>query len=185
MFSKIFGFRQKTKPPTQSIQVMQLTIENLRRRNFAPEDFFESVTAEKTLHDKDPNNDIVNLPNYGQLTAGMKLADKMQELRDALNLPITISSGFRCEKLNKKVGGAPNSWHMQFLACDFNVKGLQPHEAVAAIKATKVSVDKVFVERGCVHMQTCMNDARNRNLFATAFKNENGDWVVVDGIRKV
>ncbi len=155
---------------------MQLTLENLRRRNFSPEEFFHSETAEKL--------GIKNIPNYGQLSAGLILADKMQQLRDAIGKSFKINSGFRCAELNHAVGGAPNSWHIQFLACDFNIAGLEPHEAVLAIKATKISVDKVFVERGCVHMQTCMNDARNRNFFGSAVK-INGVWVVTDKIEKV
>jgi zinc D-Ala-D-Ala carboxypeptidase len=182
MLSKIFGFRQKIKPQPQ-IQSVMLTIENLRQPNFSPEEFLRSETAARL--------GIKNIPNLSQIAAGVCLARKMQELSDRISeklgyrIIISVNSGFRCYELNRAVGGAPNSWHIQFLACDFNIKGFEPHEAVALIKSCGVSVDKVFVERGCVHLQTCMNDAKNRNLFATAFKNENGDWIVVDGIRKV
>lgn len=154
-----------------------LTLENLRRKNFTPEEFIHSDTAEK--------KGIKNIPNYGQLTAGVALADKMQQLRDAIGKPFKINSAFRCPELNKAVGGAPDSWHQQFLACDFNIAGLEPHEAVLAIKATKISVDKVFVERGCVHMQTNMNDAKNRNFFGSAVKDKEGNWIVTDKIEKV
>ncbi len=166
------------------ISVSKLTIENLRRKNFKPEEFLESKKVETLLKDKDPTNDIDNTPNFAQLTAGMALADKMQELRNAIGKPFEITSAFRCPKLNKAIGGAPNSWHMQFLACDFNIEGLEPHEAVLAIKATKISVDKVFVERGCVHMQTNINDAKNRNFFGSATK-INGEWVITDKIKKI
>ena len=145
------------------------TLENLRRPNFKPQDFVKSNTAQQ--------KGIDNTPNQNQLIAGMVLADKMQELRDKINLPIIISSGFRSSELNKAIGGAPNSWHMQFLACDFNIKGLDPYEAVLKIKESKVSVDKCFVERNCVHIQTCMDESKNRNFFGTATK-VNGKWVV-------
>lgn len=155
----------------------KLTIENLRRKNFAPNEFLKSETAEEFKID--------NIPNLAQLTAGMVLADKMQELRDAIAKPFEITSGFRSAALNKAVGGSRTSWHMQFLACDFNIEGMEPHEAVLAIKASNVSVDKVFVERGCVHMQTCINDAQNRNFYGTAFKNKKGEWVVLNKIKKM
>lgn len=155
------------------MSVSKLTIENLRRKNFAPEEFINSNIAAKLK--------IKNIPNYAQLTAGMVLADKMQQLRDAINKSFHITSGFRCAELNKAVGGALNSWHMQFLACDFNIQGLEPYEAALAIKATKISIDKVFVERGCIHMQTNINDAKNRNFFGSAAK-INGQWVVTDKI---
>jgi uncharacterized protein YcbK (DUF882 family) len=165
--------------------VCTLTIENLRRKNFAPKDFLKSKTADASLKDADSTNDIRNIPNYSQLTAGMVLADKMQQIRDAIKKPIEITSAFRSPQLNKEVDGAPNSWHMQFLACDFNIAGLEPHEAVLAIKATKISVDKVFVERGCVHLQTCFNEASNRNSFGSAKKDSKGNWVVTNKIEKV
>lgn len=146
-----------------------ITKENLRRKNFTPEEFLHSDTAEK--------HGLNNEPNLNQLTAGMSLADKMQELRDAIKKPFKINSAFRSSEVNQKVGGAPNSWHTQFLACDFNIEGMQPVEAFEVIKASKISVDKVFVERGCVHLQTCINDAQNRNFFGSAVKKD-GKWVV-------
>lgn len=154
-----------------------LTTENLRRPNFNSEEFIFSAKAAASLKDSNPSNDIDNTPNQNQLIAGMVIADKMQELRNKINLPIIISSGFRSPALNKAIGGAPNSWHMQFLACDFNIKGLNPYEAVLKIKESKVSIDKCFVERNCVHIQTCMNESKNRNFFGTATK-VNGEWVV-------
>lgn len=166
------------------ISISKLTIENLRRKNFSPEEFLRSKKVEDSLKDKDKTNDIKNEPNQNQLIAGMALADKMQELRNAIKKPFHITSGFRSEELNKAIGGAHNSCHLQFLACDFNIEGLEPHEAVLAIKATKISVDKVFVERGCVHMQTNINDAKNRNFFGSAAK-INGEWVVTDKIKKI
>lgn len=159
------------------MSISNAIIENLRRKNFSPNEFLYSRTAEKL--------GIKNIPNFGQITAGFALADKMQELRSAIKKPFKITSGFRCHELNKAVGGAPNSWHTQFLACDFNIQGMQPHEAVLAIKATKISVDKVFVERGCVHLQTNMNDDKNRNFFGSAVKDEHGNWIVSDKIKKV
>jgi len=153
-----------------------ITIENLRRKNFSPEEFLHSDTAKKL--------GIKNEPNQNQLIAGMVLADKMQEFRDVIEKSFKINSGFRCPELNAAVGGAPNSLHQQFLACDFNIAGLEPHEAVLAIKATKISVDKVFVERGCVHLQINLNPTKNRNFFGSATQ-INGEWVVIDKIKKV
>lgn len=155
----------------------KLTIENLRRKNFAPSEFLNSETAEKL--------GIKNIPNQADIASGMVLANKMQQLRDVIGKPFEITSGFRCAALNKAVGGSKTSWHMKFLACDFNIEGMEPCEAVLAIKASKISVDKVFVERGCVHMQTYINDAQNRNFYGTALKNDKGEWVVSDEIKNV
>ena len=58
--------------------------------------------------------DLINAP----------LVKQIQRFRDLLEIytgygiPITISSGCRCEEHNKKVGGAKNSFHAMGLAAD-------------------------------------------------------------------
>ena len=42
----------------------------------------------------------------------------MDQLRDAVGEPLTISSAFRCAKHNKEVGGKPDSAHLRGLAVD-------------------------------------------------------------------
>ena len=46
------------------------------------------------------------------------LAAGLQELRDKVNRPLTISSGFRCKRHNAAIGGAKNSQHMYAMAAD-------------------------------------------------------------------
>ena len=38
-----------------------------------------------------------------------------------INLPIQITSGYRCEMLNRLVGGVPNSQHVEGLAADIQI----------------------------------------------------------------
>ena len=42
----------------------------------------------------------------------------LDPLREAYGKPITVTSGFRCEQLNRAVGGAKNSQHMRGEAAD-------------------------------------------------------------------
>lgn len=49
-----------------------------------------------------------------------ELVAALQGLRDLINpdparppKPVLITSGYRCPKHNVKVGGKPNSWHLQ------------------------------------------------------------------------
>jgi uncharacterized protein YcbK (DUF882 family) len=42
-----------------------------------------------------------------------KLIEYLQKIREHFNKPIIISSGYRCEKHNKKIGGATKSYHMK------------------------------------------------------------------------
>ena len=44
----------------------------------------------------------------------------LDPLREAYGKPITVNSGYRCEKLNTKVGGVVTSDHMKGMAADIS-----------------------------------------------------------------
>jgi len=44
----------------------------------------------------------------------------LQPLRDSLGKPVTVSSGYRCARLNALVGGSPTSDHVKGQAADLN-----------------------------------------------------------------
>lgn len=48
----------------------------------------------------------------------------LEPLRARLNEPIRITSGYRCDKLNKAIGGAKNSQHLDGKAVDFTVDSM-------------------------------------------------------------
>lgn len=52
------------------------------------------------------------------------LCRALEVLRKELDKPITISSGYRTEEYNKKIGGARKSQHVHGLAADITVKGI-------------------------------------------------------------
>lgn len=54
---------------------------------------------------------------------------KLQKLRDMVG-PIHITSGFRCKKHNKDVGGTPTSQHTKGTATDIQHKQL-PYQVIA------------------------------------------------------
>lgn len=78
--------------------------------NFSFEELIYSTTAER-LH-------IYNMPNDEQQKNLCFLATQLQEVRTKFGKPVVVTSGFRSPKLNKKVGGQPNSYHLQGLAAD-------------------------------------------------------------------
>jgi hypothetical protein len=47
----------------------------------------------------------------------------LEPLRMAMDEPIKIGSGFRCQKLNKAVGGVYNSQHLKGQAADLCIDG--------------------------------------------------------------
>ena len=67
---------------------------------------------------------INNKPNVQQTINLVYLAAYVLEpLRVAMKEPIKIGSGFRCEALNKAVGGVSNSQHMKGQAVDLCIDG--------------------------------------------------------------
>jgi hypothetical protein len=76
--------------------------------------FFELVksnTAEK--------NGINNTPHEEEIIHNIEeLIDILDQLREAWGSPIRVSSGYRCEKLNKLVGGSTTSSHLFGFAAD-------------------------------------------------------------------
>lgn len=67
---------------------------------------------------------IQNKPNAQQIIALVYLTCYVLEpLREAMNEPIPISSGFRCEQLNRAVGGVSNSQHTKGQAADLCIGG--------------------------------------------------------------
>lgn len=63
-----------------------------------------------------------------------KVAGLMEHIRYVLGVPLTITSGYRCLKLNERVGSRPDSQHVKCEACDFIPKGLDLGEAFRKIK---------------------------------------------------
>jgi uncharacterized protein YcbK (DUF882 family) len=57
-----------------------------------------------------------------------QLVHRLQQLRDDLQTPITVTSGYRCPEHNRAVGGASKSQHLEGLAADVKAAGYSPQE---------------------------------------------------------
>lgn len=80
-------------------------------KNFSYSEFEVSATAKR--------HGIVNKMNDEQRARAKALTlNVLQPARSGLKFGIIINSGFRCDVLNKKVGGAKNSQHKKAEAAD-------------------------------------------------------------------
>lgn len=68
----------------------------------------------------------------GQISIAQELVQKLQQLRDQLGKPVTVTSGYRCPVHNRNVGGASQSRHMQGQAADIVVPGVSPAQVARA-----------------------------------------------------
>jgi hypothetical protein len=141
-----------------------IELKDLKRENFNPDDFYKSATASRLK--------INNIPPQSAMVCLMKLADKMQFIRDKVNLPMIITSAFRSHELNKAIKGSPKSAHCQGLACDFLFSGKTPQESCELVISTGVSFDQLLIENNVLHFGIKIRDELNRHEVAFATFNE-------------
>ena len=92
-------------------------------KNFNLSEFFRSSTAAE--------NGIKNEPSIDARATIVRninlLVDNVLDpVRDMVNAPIVITSGYRSPQVNRLVGGVDNSQHMSGCAADFHVMGFTP-----------------------------------------------------------
>jgi uncharacterized protein YcbK (DUF882 family) len=91
---------------------------------------------------------IDNTPGPEALANLKELARRLQIMRDKLGKPMSITSCFRGPKLNRAVGGVPNSQHLYGRAADISVTGHDRKEMVqAALDAgfTGIGLGRTFL----------------------------------------
>jgi len=115
---------------------------------------------------------ISNEPSLQQLENMKKAAEGMEAIRKLLGKPIRVSSWLRLPEVNKAIGGAPKSSHMDGWAIDFTCSGYgTPYEVAKALKESDIQVDQVIHEFGrWVHVSFA---PEMRNQFLTIFKPQN------------
>lgn len=101
--------------------------------NITRAELLASSMAESIGIDNTPANEIVeaNLCSLAHVLQGIRDVSTAKLGRET---PLTITSGFRCDDLNKAVGGVVNSAHTLGLSADFRVSGYTVAETVALIR---------------------------------------------------
>ena len=126
--------------------------------HFALEEFIESQTAVRY--------NIDNSPSQGVKNNLMTLAQGLERVREVLSAALKISSGYRCTELNRKVGGAATSAHMDGFAADFTCPSFgTPEDIVQAIHKSGIQLDQCIQEGTWVHISF---DPRMRNQYLNA-----------------
>lgn len=123
--------------------------------NFKISELIQSDTAIKY--------NINNMPGILELDNLLDLIVYcLQPVRNILNAPVIITSGYRCPEVNRLVKGAYNSQHTKGQAADFIVKNCTPEELIKIITHAKIEFDQLINEYNkWVHIS--FNKGKNRN----------------------
>lgn len=109
--------------------------------HFELSEFIDSQTAREHGIDNDPTDEIID-----QLT---DTAQRLEAIRVCLNnQPMRINSGYRCEALNRAVGGVSNSAHLTGHAVDFVCPGFGNDDGIiqALIMFPDLEFDQIIIE---------------------------------------
>ena len=92
-------------------------------KHFNLSEFFQSSAAAKNgiKNEPSPDEKATIVRNINLLVDNV-----LDPVRDMVNAPIIITSGYRCPQVNRLVGGVDNSQHMSGCAADFHVMGFAP-----------------------------------------------------------
>lgn len=110
---------------------------------------------EATVSDTAVRLGIDNTPDAETLNNMAQAAKLMETVRQLLDVPIFVTSWFRCEEVNRAVGGAhrPGIDHSSGWCVDFRAPGFgTPLEVCRAIRDSGMKFDQLIYEGTWVHL---------------------------------
>lgn len=94
----------------------------------------------------------------------------LEPLREHVQEPIIISSGYRCPQLNAAVGGSKTSLHMTGEACDIHLSDQKKLREWFVWLMDNVNADQIILERASkssshywIHVSCKSNPSKNRH----------------------
>lgn len=124
--------------------------------NFTMSELLKSDIAEKY--------NIYNVPDKQSLDNMLTLIiECLQPIRNYIDKPMNISSGYRNPRLNSHplINGKSNSQHCTGQAADFTVKGMTPKQIIEKVKASGVEYDQLINEHN-IWVHISYNKGKNR-----------------------
>ena len=110
-----------------------------KKLNFTFQELINSDTAKKNKINNYP--DIKHLDNLLNL-----IVFCLQPIRDIINKPMIITSGYRTQQLNAILGGAKNSHHCRGMAVDFVIKNMSVEQIVDKIRKSNIKFTQLIEE---------------------------------------
>ena len=76
----------------------------------------------------------------------------LEPARKAIGCPIIVTSGFRCEAVNRLVGGVRNSQHLQGCAADIRPRDPAQFQRLVAFLTSHALTDQLLTGSGWLHI---------------------------------
>ncbi|MBQ6279096.1 MAG: peptidase M15 [Muribaculaceae bacterium] len=127
---------------------------------FTIEELTRSTTARLRNIDNTPSQQVIE-----NLTA---LVDNVLDpLREAWGKPIRVNSGYRCQALNKAVGGVPASQHMRGEAADITAGSRDANRQLySLLRGLNLPVDQAINEHDFQWIHVSYGPRHRRHYFA-------------------
>ena len=131
-------------------------------KSFTLLELTQSQEAARTGLDNTPTTEHIKSLN-------LLCANILQPLRDKVDRPIVISSGYRSVNLNRLIGGSVFSQHTTGQAADFTIPSMTVEEVISIIRELNLPVDQCINEYGqWIHI----SHRHNRGQFLAAKKKD-------------
>jgi len=114
---------------------------------------------------------IDNTPTPAILETLKYTALQLDKVRELLNKPVNISSGYRCLQVNRRLGSKDTSQHLKAEAVDFKCELFgNPRNVFEAIRKSDIHFDQLILEfNSWVHISFVKNGGRRECLIYDRF----------------
>lgn len=122
---------------------------------FSIEELIRSAKAKELGIDNTPTEDVI-----ANLT--MLVENVLDKARIGIGAPIIVNSGYRCEELNKAVGGAKNSQHKKGEAADITTGTSYGNMCLFNYIKDNLEFDQLIDEKHYQWVHVSFRKGRNR-----------------------
>lgn len=111
----------------------------MSKNYFTISELTDSFTAKQLFIDNTPDKETTDKLH-------LLITECLNPIREACGFPITVTSGFRCAKLNAKVGGKPTSQHLKGEAADLVGKNESQTRVIFSMAKALGNFDQLLYE---------------------------------------
>lgn len=121
--------------------------------------------AEMTASQIANREGLDNNPDSRTIANLVELCKTLEQVRSLVDQPLLVSSGYRSEALNRRVGGSVSSAHVLGLAADIIAVSLTPRQLAQRIRDSSLAFDQLILEfDGWVHLGLAEHQQRRQVL---------------------